>query len=145
MFNLNLRKLPSQYGEVSVMMDLKIASLNINGFRSKLKHALIKQFVFQQKLDMLLLQETDFDNMRLARTIEQRLNVVNCIWNFSKGVSCGLAILIFNKDICIENFHSDFFGRVIKLDFSLYGFQNFRVVNAYFQSYYSERLDIINV
>ena len=82
--------------------------------------------------------------MKLAKTIEQRLNVVNCIWNVSKGVSCGVAILIFNKDICIENYHSDFFGRVIKLDFSLDGFQNFRVVNAYFPSYYSERLDFIS-
>ena len=102
-----------------LMMDLRIASLNINGFRYKLKHDLVKQFVaHQQKLDMLLLQETYVDNMKLAKTIEQRLNVVNCIWNFSKGASCGVAILIFNKDICIENYHSDFFGRVIKLDFS---------------------------
>ena len=93
---------------------------------------------------MLLLQETYVDNMKLAKTIEQRLNVANCIWNFSKGVSCGVAILVFNKDICIENYHSDFFGRVIKLDFSLDGFQNFRVVNAYFPSYYSERSDFIS-
>ena len=47
-------------------MDLKIASLNINGFRTKLKHDLVRQFVTDHKLDILLIQETHVENLTLA-------------------------------------------------------------------------------
>ena len=53
------------------MMALKIASININGFRSKLKQNLIKSFVLKNKIDILLLQETFIDNITLANSIEQ--------------------------------------------------------------------------
>lgn len=126
-------------------MDLEIASLNINGFRSKLKHNLISQFVTQNKIDILLLQETFVDNKNLAKNIEERLQSVNCIWNFGKANSCGVAILIFNKTICIEKYHLDFFGRVIRLDFSLNGFENFRIINAYFPTESTDRLEFISM
>lgn len=125
-------------------MHLKIASININGFRSKRKQTLVKQFASQNQIDILLLQETFVDNIFLAKSIEQNLDLNRkCIWNFGKADSCGVAILLFNENICIENFHIDLLGRVIRLDFSADGYSNFRIVNAYFPNDTSARLEFI--
>ena len=64
-------------------MDLNISSININGFRSNYKHRLIKQFIEQNNIDILLMQETFVDNLRLAKSIEKTLELENkIIWNF---------------------------------------------------------------
>ena len=60
------------------------------------------------------------------------------------GNSCGVAIFLFNKNIRIERYHLDFFGRVIRLDFSVECFPNFRLINAYFPADSSERLEFVN-
>ena len=44
------------------MMVLKLASININGLRSNLKQSSVKDFILQNKPDILLLQETFVDN-----------------------------------------------------------------------------------
>ena len=127
------------------MMALKIASININGFRSKLKQNLIKSFVLKNKIDILLLQETFIDNITLANSIEQSFNLEKrCIWNFGKSNSCGVAICLFNEHIQIQSFHTDVFGRLIRLDFSTDAFPNFRIINAYFPVDTTERLDFLN-
>ena len=127
------------------MMALKIASININGFRSKLKQNLIKSFVLKNKIDILLLQETFIDNITLANSIEQSFSLEKrCIWNFGKSNSCGVAICLFNKHIQIQSFHTDVFGRLIRLDFSTDAFPNFRIINAYFPVDTTERLDFLN-
>ena len=126
-------------------MDLNIASININGFRSNYKHNLIKQFIAQSKIDILLMQETFVDNFHLAKSIEKTLKLENkIIWNFGKADSCGVAILLIKDNIKIEKFHSDFQGRVIRLDFATDGFENFRIVNTYFPSESAERLDFLS-
>ena len=125
-------------------MNLKVASLNVNGLRSKLKQDLVKDFATKNHIDIMLLQETYIDNISLAKSIEQDFNLNNrCVWNFSKGNSCGVAILLFNDNICIDNFHTDIFGRLIRLDFSVAGFPNFRLVNTYFPANLTERLEFI--
>ena len=79
-------------------MDLKIVSINVNGFRSKTKQDLIKDFATKNNIDIVLLQETFVDNQTLAKSIEQNFNLnKRCIWNFGKYDSCGVAILLFNK------------------------------------------------
>ena len=126
-------------------MDLNIASININGFRSNYKHNLIKQFIAQSKIDILLMQETFVDNFHLAKSIEKILKLENkIIWNFGKADSCGVAVLLIKDNIKIEKFHSDFQGRVIRLDFATDGFENFRIVNTYFPSESAERLDFLS-
>ena len=126
-------------------MDLVISSLNINGFRSNQKQRLVKQFIDQNKIDILLLQETFADNLRLAKSIESTLKLENkIIWNFGKPDSCGVAILLIRNDIQIENFHLDILGRVIRLDFNTDGFANFRLINAYFPSESSDRLEFLS-
>ena len=126
-------------------MDLKIVSINVNGFRSKFKQDSIKDFATKNNVDILLLQETFIDNITLAKSIEQNFELnERCIWNFAKADSSGVAIFLFNKNICIDHFHTDIYGRVIRLDFSLDGFPNFRIVNAYFPSDPTERLEFIN-
>ena len=126
-------------------MDLNISSININGFRSNYKHRLIKQFIEQNNIDILLMQETFVDNLRLAKSIEKTLELENkIIWNFGRSDSCGVAILLIKDNIQIEKFHSDFYGRVIHLDFTTDGFENFRIVNAYFPSESAERLEFLN-
>ena len=119
----------------------KVASLNVNGFRSKLKQDLVKDFATKNHIDIMLLQETYIDNISLAKSIEQDFNINNrCVWNFIKGNSCGVAIPFFNDNVCIDNFHTDIFGRLIRLDFSVAGFPNFRLVNTYFLTNLTERL-----
>ena len=126
-------------------MDLYIGSLNTNGFRSNYKHGIVKQFIESNKVDILLLQETYVDNMYLAKIIERTLGLnKKIIWNFGKSNSCGVAILLSSERIHIENFHSDFQGRIIRLDFAADGYSNFRIVNVYFPTDSSERLDFIN-
>ena len=126
-------------------MDLVISSLNINGFRSNQKQRLVKQFIDQNKIDILLLQETFVDNLRLAKSIESTLELENkIIWNFGKPDSCGVAILLIRNGIQIENFHLDILGRVIRLDFNTDGFTNFRLINAYFPSESSDRLEFLS-
>ena len=126
-------------------MDLNISSININGFRSKYKHQLIKQFIDQNKIDILLLQETFVDNLCLAKSIEQTVDLENkIIWNFGKADSCGVAILLIRDNIKIEKFHSDFYGRVIRLDFATDGYENFRIVNTYCPSESAERLEFLS-
>ena len=100
-------------------MDLVITSLNINGFRSNQIQRLVKQFINQNKIDILLLQETFVDNLRLANSIESMLELENrIIWNFGRPDSCGVAILLIRNKIQIKNFHSDILGKVIRLDFN---------------------------
>ncbi|MCU7836932.1 MAG: endonuclease/exonuclease/phosphatase family protein, partial [gamma proteobacterium symbiont of Taylorina sp.] len=126
-------------------MALKIASININGFRSRRKHALVKTFVLENKIDILLLQETYVDSLRLAKNIEHFLHLNGrCLWNFGKADSCGVAIFLFNDNIRIENFHADVLGRVIRLDFAVDGYSNFRIINAYFPTNSTERLDFMS-
>ena len=127
-------------------MDLVITSLNINGFRSNQKQRSVKQFIDQNKIDILLLQETFVDNLRLAKSIESILELENkIIWNFGRPDSCEVAILLIRNGIQIENFHSDILGRVIRLDFNTDGFTNFRLVNAYFPTESSERLEFLSI
>ena len=92
----------------------------------------------------MLLQKNFVDNLTLAKSIEQDYNLSKrCIWNFGKNNSCGVAILLFNENIRIENFHTDIFGRLIRLNFSCDGFSNYRLVNAYFPSVTTDRLEFI--
>ena len=126
-------------------MVLKLASININGLRSNLKQSSVKDFILQNKPDILLLQETFVDNSFLAKSIEQNLGLdMRCIWNFGKGNSCGVAIFLLNNNISIDNFHCDFFGRIIRLDFSMDNFTNFRVINAYFPTEPRDRKEFID-
>ena len=55
---------------IIIIMTLKISSININGFRSKHKQYIIKQFVKENKVDILFVQETFVDNNYLAKAIE---------------------------------------------------------------------------
>ncbi|MCG8032948.1 MAG: endonuclease/exonuclease/phosphatase family protein, partial [Candidatus Thiodiazotropha taylori] len=125
-------------------MSLKIASLNVFGFRSQFKQDLIKEFVTKNKIDILLLQETYVDNVTLARSIEQKFNLNRrCIWNFGKSDSCGVAIFLINEKLVVENFDTDIYGRLIRLDFSGEEISNFRILNIYFPNNSTERLDFI--
>ena len=85
-------------------------------------------------------------NITFAKSIERSFNLSKrCIWNYGKANSCGVFILLFNEQICIENDHTDIFSRVICLDFSLGDFQNFRIVNACFPTDSTGRLEFINI
>ena len=51
------------------MMDLKIASINICGFRATLKQTLVKDFILKHRPDIFFVQETFVDNLLLAKSI----------------------------------------------------------------------------
>ncbi|MES9885145.1 MAG: reverse transcriptase domain-containing protein [Sedimenticola sp.] len=111
---------------------MKISSININGMRSKGKHFSIKDFVHQHNIDILLVQETFIDNFYVSKQINRFFNIDKfCVWGYGNNNSCGVAIMVFNKNIKIEKFHTDLDGRLAYIDFSLENFDNYRLINIY--------------
>lgn len=112
-------------------MNLKIYSININGFRSKHKQLYIKDILKNNNIDILCLQETYVDTFFLSRKIENILDLnKKCIWSYGQTDSKGTAILINNDSIHINKFQTDFNGRTCFVDFE-YLNNNIRLVNIY--------------
>ena len=80
-------------------MNLKVASLNVNGFRSKVTQHLVKDFATKNHIDIMLLQETYIDNASLAKSIEQDFKTerLDFIQNLSQHL-CGAKNLILGGD-----------------------------------------------
>ena len=73
---------------------MKIASLNVCGFKTSYKLESVRYYIEKFKLDILFLQETHVDNLQLGRTIENKLNG-KIYWSFS--FKRGVGIFISNK------------------------------------------------
>ncbi|MES9883856.1 MAG: reverse transcriptase domain-containing protein [Sedimenticola sp.] len=114
-------------------MDLDIRSINIHGFNSIVKQNYIKKYAVENGVDILLVQETYIHNYVVSKQIEKFLNIEHCcVWSYSNHTSsCGVAIMIFNKNISINRFQTDYEGRLAYLDFSYRAFNNYRIVNIY--------------
>lgn len=126
-------------------MELKICTININGFRSKRKQLGINQFITQNMIDILLIQETYVNSNYIAQQIETILNIKNkCLWSFGSSNSKGTAIFINNENIKVEKFHADFYGRLIYVDFCFENFKNFRLINVYCPNDTTERKDFFD-
>ena len=113
------------------MDNLSITTININGFRSKQKQDYVKEFIKQNHVDILCIQETFIDNYFLSNKIDNDLNLQKCIWSYGTGHSKGVCIMVCNPNINILKFHTDFDGRVAYIDFTLNNEINYRLINIY--------------
>ena len=52
--------------------------------------------------------------------------------------------ILLNDKICIESFHCDLLGRIMRLDFSFNNLTNFRIINAYFPTEEAARREFID-
>jgi len=101
-------------------MDLNIYTININGLRSKRKQHHIKQFLEQNNLDILCIQETFINTHKLAKEFEYFIDLTKrCIWSFGAENSRGVVIIFKDDSIKIDKFHIDVFGRLAYVDCSL--------------------------
>ena len=74
-------------------------------------------YINKFKLDILLLQETHVDNLRLGKQIEQKLGG-KIFWSLTIPDSKGVGIFVNNNfNVEIIKFHYDIEGRLVYLDF----------------------------
>ena len=125
-------------------MSLDIVSINMNGLRSKRKQYHIKQFLDKTKLDFLCIQETFINTYFLSKKVEQFLNLqMNCYWSYGSENSKGVLIICKNSNIKIENFHADYEGRLVYIDFK-YSNNSYRLVNIYAPTVSHERIEFLS-
>ena len=117
---------------------LRILSLNCNGLGDRLKRKRLFRHFIRRNVDVVLLQETHTTKesaaMYEAEWKRLRRNH-HSVWNSGTSRSCGVAILLNNKnDIHIINSSSDDHGRVITIQTSInddvYQFQSLYAPNA---------------
>jgi len=121
-------------------MSLNIFSININGFRSKRKQLYIKNFLNDNNVDILCIQETFIEEFRTAKKVENLLNLhAKLIWSFGDENSKGVLIILNNKDIHIEQYHIDMVGRLVYVDFNIFNKMSYRLINVYCPNDCNER------
>ena len=106
-----------------------IATLNTAGLGGQ-KIDGIRQLVFENDIDILLIQETHLDTTDKAKTIDWKLNC-RSFWSFGTNTTTGVGICIFNTKIDCGKFNRDLDGRVLTLDIDI-GQYAFRIINVYF-------------
>ena len=111
-------------------MHLRIASLNVQGFKSLAKQTEIVNLALAARLDILLLQETNFKSSSDVFAFKQRFRV-ECFFSLSTSHCCGVGILVFRRDLLRHSFFTpDTEGRVICMD-TVLGGSKVRIVSVY--------------
>ena len=112
-------------------MELKIETININGFRSTKKQTFIKDYILINKINILCIQETHVDDYKMSKQIENLISKEYFyVWNFSNNLSCGCCIIVNDTNIKCSKFQIDFDGRFISLDIQ-YLNDYFKICNIY--------------
>ena len=125
-------------------MTCNIYSININGLRSHNKQHYIKNFISDNKVDILCLQETHINNRKSANIIERFISLdFKYIWSFGHGQSCGVCIIFINSAIDVPKFQIDFDGRFIYTDI-VFNENNLRLCNIYAPNTPGERTEFFN-
>ena len=83
---------------------INTCTLNVSGqCRSSLK-----EFLFQNKVDILFLQETHVSNLKVVKELENYFDCFKCFWNFGTPFSRGTAIFIsYNLNFNVIKYHRD--------------------------------------
>lgn len=70
-------------------------------------------------IDILCIQETHVENYFVSKNIENILGFRHAkfIWSYGQKDSKGTLIIIINESIHIEQFQTDFIGRLCYVDF----------------------------
>ena len=109
---------------------MKFATLNCNGFKSLRKLESVQYYLEKYRLDILFLQETHVDNLKLGKEIEQSLGG-KILWSLGQTDSRGVGIFVSNRcQTEIIKFHHDVEGRLVYVDIDREGDQ-YRLINIY--------------
>jgi exonuclease III len=116
---------------------LRIATLNVNGFLQARKHYDLLQHVIHDDLDIVCIQESHISTLEIGIEIEHTLKC-KAVWGFGTSKSCGTAILIFNINHKIEKFEYDIGGRFLYMDITILD-KPLRIINVYAPNSEAER------
>lgn len=127
------------------MTSVKICSININGMNSVRKQDYIVKFMREYHIDILCVQETHIDTKLKSKRFEDKYLLGNrCIWSYGSNFSRGVCVIFNNNDIDVKQFHADFQGRLVYVDFALHNETNYRLVNVYCPTCPGERVEYCN-
>ena len=124
------------------MAALKLCSINVNGFRDKIKPKIILSRLLELHFDIVFLQETHITNIMESKKFT-KLWKGKTIMSFGSNRSRGVGILFSsNLNFKLESFNYDFEGRVICADITLVN-TKLRLINVYTPNIPSERRQFI--
>ncbi|PJE77720.1 Exodeoxyribonuclease [invertebrate metagenome] len=115
---------------------INIITWNCNGFLSKSRQYELSDFVHNNDIHIVLLQETHVSNLSVGKRIEDFLKC-KAIWNFGTFNSRGTAVLFF-IDVNLQEFYLDREGRAMFVDFK-YMDCEYRIINVYAPNIDEER------
>ncbi len=99
---------------------LHLVSINAQGLRDRAKRARLKQWIVQQKADIVFLQESHF-TPDLMSTITTDFDEWNVFCSFGTNNSRGCSIMLHNSiEMCVLNKKIDDNGRYIILNIEVY-------------------------
>ena len=124
------------------MASLKISSINVNGFRRKLKQNIIISWLKELNFDIVFLQETHITNIVEAKKFI-KLWGGKAIWSYGSNTSRGVGIRFSPViNLKIESFNYDFEGRILCADVNLLN-TKLRLINIYAPNNARERRQFI--
>jgi exonuclease III len=122
------------------MESLRIATINVNGFRQSRKHYEIANILKLYRLDILCIQESQIATLDVGKLIESKLKC-KALWNFGTYKNRDSSRYIFNNDFHIQKFDLDIEGRFLCLDLVIKG-KSLRVICMYAPNNAKERKQI---
>lgn len=121
---------------------MRIATLNVQGFITLAKQKEVYTLFVQNKIDILLIQETHMTSMDQILAFKKAFHIPSW-FGLSPQQSCGTAILINPKlNFKLLHFQSDLEGRILILDIQVENV-NLSVVNIYAPCVDSMRRDFL--
>ena len=117
--------------------------MNIRGLlNAHSRYELLTQCL-QEKVSIILLQETHFYNVNNILLIKSMFDSERCYFSFGSNRSKGVGIIVLNDNIKVEKFHLDPEGRLIYIDIN-YNNVQFRIVNIYAPNNDDDRIEFFD-
>ena len=111
-------------------MAVRVASINVNGLLNNRTCFELLSFCSREKISILLLQETHFNNINNVQKFKSIFLTDNCFFSFGSNKSRGVGIVILNPEIKITKYYLDLDGRLVYVDVC-YCNINFRIITVY--------------
>ena len=120
-----------------------IGTQNCNGLQlDKSKTDCLKTLVDKEHFDLLFLQETHVDTLKLGKSIENKLDG-KMFWSFGASNSRGVGIYLSKLlEFHVHKFITDPFGRFLIVDATIEG-NDFRIINIYAPNNPTERKKLL--
>ena len=122
---------------------LNFTSININGLNPAKANRFF-QYLLTKHFDIIFIQETHIHSMKQVENMRSFSNHFDMYWSFGTNFARGVATLVRkNLNSIVNNFHHDFFGRLLYIDISINN-NSFRMINVYCPNNPRERKDFIS-